>query len=278
MTQTIAAALEQGASLLKPCSDGDAGREARSLLAHVLGGSAISVLAVPDRLLTPAESRNYNAAIAARCDHQPISQILGRRAFWDHDFVVSSDVLDPRPDTELLVELALVRSKNQKVLDLGTGSGCILCSVLYANPQAVGVGADISPKALIVAKRNAAELDLGGRVEFVQSSWFEKIEGAFDMILSNPPYVTAVDYQGLAPGIQKWEPEIALTDGLDGLQAYRNMAASLDQFLADGGLALFEHGSGQAVAVRQIFQAAGFSRCRSYQDLNGKDRVVSVER
>lgn len=278
MTQTVATVLEFATKILGPVADGDPRREARILLAHVLDRDANAVLLSPEQPLADAEAEQFITAVRARTDHQPISQILGKRAFWDHDFKVTPDVLDPRPDTELLVELALAQSDARRVLDLGTGSGCILCSVLYALPNAMGLGTDVSQSALAVAGENARTVGVEERTEFRHGSWFDTVDGEFDLILSNPPYITANDYQDLHPGVRNWEPELALTDGLDGLQAYRDIACDLDQYLALGGVGLFEHGEGQSRDVMLIFQTAGFAETRSFNDLNGKDRVVRVAR
>lgn len=271
-------ALERAVAALSDVSDGDPHREARLLLAHVLKCSSSDLLLCSEQLLSDQQIGAFDAAIGARRQKQPITQIIGKRAFWEAEFFITPDVLDPRPDTELLVELALAKTDAHRVLDLGTGSGCILCSVLGGLTQATGIGTDLSQFALDVAAKNVAELGLSDRAVLQQASWFENVEGEFDLILSNPPYITASDYLTLDAGVRNWEPRQALTDGTDGLQAYREIAQKLDQFLAAGGLALFEHGVGQSSDVMTIFKAAGFDQLRSYNDLNGKDRVVSVER
>ena len=162
------------------------------------------------------------------------------------------------------------------MLDLGTGSGCILCSVLYGLTKATGVGVDISQAALAVARTNAQALGVADRADFQRASWFEGVEGKFDLILSNPPYVTRDEYETLEPGVRNWEPRSALTDNGDGLAAYRVMAEHLQAYLAPGGVALFEHGWQQAVQVAGLFREQGFHDVRSYSDLSGKDRVVGV--
>lgn len=276
MTLTVALALEQGAARLAPIAHDMARREAGILLSHVLDMSATDLFSQSGQQLTPNQAAHYDRLLDERLKHRPVSQLLGKRAFWEHEFAVTSDVLDPRPETELLVELALSQPHARRVLDLGTGSGCILCSVLCGLPKATGLGVDISEAALSVARRNAVALDVPDRAEFRCSSWFDAVDGTFDLILSNPPYVTQAEYQTLDPTVRKWEPRFALTDEGDGLAAYRTIAERLHDFLAPGGMAFFEHGWQQASQVMEIFRERGFGTVGSYQDLSGKDRVVGV--
>ena len=165
--------------------------------------------------------------LAQRLRRRPVAQILGRRAFWRHEFEVTGDVLDPRPDTEILVELGL-SAPFRRVLDLGTGSGCILISLLADRPGAEGVGTDLSDAALAVAARNALRLGVTGRTSFLCSDWFGAVTGGFDLIVSNPPYIALSEMAGLAPEVRDWEPHMALTDGGDGLSAYRAILAGVD--------------------------------------------------
>jgi release factor glutamine methyltransferase len=165
----------------------------------------------------------FRAAIDKRAARMPVSRIIGRRAFWTHDFLVSDAVLDPRPDTETLVEIAL-RAPFATVLDLGTGSGCILLSLLAERDGATGLGTDISEDALAVARQNAARLGIAG-TEFRRSDWFSRVEGRFDLIVSNPPYIAAAEVPDLAPEV-RFDPEIALTPGGDGLGPYRDAGAA----------------------------------------------------
>lgn len=276
MTRTVVQALEQGAERLAPVAGDKARREAGILLSHVTSVSAATLFANPDQALAPELASHYDRLLAERQQHRPISQLIGKRAFWEYEFTVTSDVLDPRPETELLVELALTQQRARRVLDLGTGSGCILCSVLRGLPQATGLGVDTSDAALSVARENAEALGVGDRAGFLRSSWFDGVEGRFDLILSNPPYVTLSEYETLDAGVRKWEPHSALTDDGDGLEAYRAIAACLHDFLAPGGMAFLEHGWQQAAQVMEIFRQQGFRTLRSYPDLSGKDRVVSV--
>ncbi|UWQ17159.1 peptide chain release factor N(5)-glutamine methyltransferase [Jannaschia sp. M317] len=214
------------------------------------------------------------AAVARRSLREPVSHILGLRAFWKHDFEVNGDVLDPRPDTETLVEAALAEPFG-RVLDLGTGSGCILLSLLDERPDATGLGTDISEAALAVARRNATRLGIPNRAELRQGDWLSGIEGTFDLIVSNPPYITATEMADLHPEVHRWEPHLALTPGGDGLDAYRILTRDAPEHLTPGGRFMVEIGHQQAPAVTALFQAAGLAEIRVLDDLAGKNRVVS---
>lgn len=211
--------------------------------------------------------------ISARAERQPVSQIIGRRTFWNHEFKVTPDVLDPRPDTETLVESALTHPFDT-VLDIGTGSGCILLSLLAERPNATGLGVDVSAAALKVAGQNATALDVADRVAFRKSDWLSEVTGAFDLIVSNPPYIARAAYEGLAPEVRDWEPRGALEAGADGLDAYRAIAAQVPGALRPGGRLLLEIGHDQGGTVPLLLQQAGFARIEVVQDINGKDRVV----
>jgi release factor glutamine methyltransferase len=276
VTLTIAQALEQGAARLAPIAADMARREAGILLGHVLDMSVTQLFAQSGEEIAPEQFRRFDHLLQQREQHRPVSQLVGKRAFWEHEFVVTPNVLDPRPETELLVELALEHTQARRVLDLGTGSGCILCSVLRGLTEATGVGVDISQAALTVARTNAEALGVADRADFRRASWFDGVEGSFDLILSNPPYVTGDEYETLEPAVRNWEPRAALTDDGDGLAAYRVIAKHLEVYLAPGGVALLEHGWQQAARVAGLFREQGFRDVRSYSDLSGKDRVVGV--
>ena len=255
----------------------DPAGDARHLLLHVLnaaGGPATRRHHLPGLLaqaVPEAVASAFEAAIAARAARQPVSQITGRRAFWAHDFRVTPDVLDPRPETEMLVEAALALAWDN-VLDLGTGSGAILVSLLAARPGARGTGTDLSPAALAVAQENAA--NTGVQADFIESDWYGAVTGRFDLIVSNPPYIAASEMPGLAPEVRNWEPHLALTDGGDGLGAYRAICAGAPAHLAPGGNLLVEIGPTQGQAVAALMGAAGFSGLRILPDLDRRDRVV----
>jgi release factor glutamine methyltransferase len=204
-----------------------------------------------------------------------VAQLLGYRDFWKHRFIVTPDVLDPRPDTEALVAEAL-RRPFARVLDLGTGTGAILLSLLAERPAATGLGTDLSEAALTVARRNAAALRLADRADFAPADWFAGVAGQFDLIVSNPPYIAAAEMAGLAPEVRDWEPHLALTPGGDGLDAYRAIARGAGAHLAPGGRLVVEIGAAQGAAVAAIMAGAGLGPVRVLPDLDGRDRVVTA--
>lgn len=249
--------LRKGAGLLADAQIFDPQREARILWR-----------ATPDE-----NGEAFLAKIKQRASRVPLSQVLGYRDFYKHRFIVTPDVLDPRPDTETLIEAALLEPFD-RVLDLGTGSGCILLSLLAERPQAAGVGTDMSQAALAVAAQNCVALDLMARTTLVPSDWFRTVEGQFDLIVSNPPYIAADEMDGLQPEVRMYEPRMALTDEADGLTAYRKIAAGAPAHLRVGGRLMFEIGPTQAAAVSSMMRHAGFERLRVVPDLDGRDRVV----
>ncbi len=272
MSRSVGAALTELRGRLAAAGIESAAFEARRLMAAALG-------APPDRISLmqtepmPAEAEDRLAMMAARrCGREPLSQILGLRAFYEHEFRVTRDVLDPRPETEALVAAAL-GAPFSRVLDLGTGSGCILLSLLAARSRARGLGTDVSLAALEVAAENARRLGLEDRARFVQSDWFARVEGVFDLIVSNPPYIAAWEMPGLAPELAH-EPREALTDEGDGLSAYRAIAKGAAAHLACGGRLLLEIGWRQGPDVLSLLRAAGFEGLRLLPDLDGRDRVV----
>lgn len=222
------------------------------------------------------DPKQFEAFITRRGTHrEPVSRILERRAFWEHDFLVTPDVLDPRPDTETLVEHAL-NANWSTLLDLGTGSGCIALSLLATRPEATGVATDISRPALDTARRNADAMGLLDRVEFTTSNWFSEIVDRFDLIVSNPPYITADAYRSLDPEVQQHDPQIALTPGGDGLDAYRVIIAQAPDYLTPKGHLMVEIGYDQAAPVTALFEAAGFSDIAVICDINSKERVIAA--
>jgi len=176
----------------------------------------------------------FEGLLARRLNREPMSYLTGKRDFYKHQFHVDADVLDPRPDTETLVSAAL-DFPSRRILDLGTGSGCILLSLLAEKEEARGLGIDVSAEALVVAKRNSAMLGVTSRCEFRQSSWFDNVTGTFDLIVSNPPYIAVSEMETLQPEVRLFEPRIALTDEGDGLNAYREITQGLDPHLTPNG-------------------------------------------
>lgn len=248
-------------------------RDARLLLAHALGIAPDRVTLVLQDPLPPEAATRLEAATTARVARKPLSHITGQRLFWGRSFKVTPDVLDPRPETEILVKQALGIDFS-RVLDLGTGSGAIVLSLLADRPQAQGLGVDLSPAALAVAQQNAQALGLSGRARFAMSDWFGAVEGCFDLIVSNPPYIAQAEMADLSPEVRDHEPHLALTPGGDGLAAYRVIAAQAPRFLAPGGWLMLEIGWRQGGAVADLMRAAGFGAVALCPDLDGRDRVV----
>ena len=252
---------------------GVAPRDAKRLLAHAAGVDAARLMALGAADLSADVMARYGQYLARRATGEPVSKITGKRAFWNHEFVVTPDVLDPRADTETLVAKALERDFT-RVLDLGTGTGCILLSLLAERAQASGMGVDISPAALQVARENAARTGVGARADLRLSDWFDAVEGRFDLITANPPYITEAEMADLAPEVRDHDPHLALTPGGDGLEPYRIIARAAPAYLAPQGRILVEMGWRQGPQVAQIFAQAGFCDIETMQDLEGRDRVT----
>ncbi len=272
---SIGAALKAATQELARAQIADAAGDARRLVAFAMELSAAALSANLGDRVTPAGLEALDAAIRARIERRPVSHIVGGREFWGHRFKVTPAVLDPRPETEILVEAALSQPFS-RVLDLGTGSGCILLSLLADRPQASGVGVDASPDALEVALENAAGLDLEGRADFLLSDWFSAFDGVFDLIVANPPYIALEEMATLQPEVLKWEPMAALCAGPSGLEAYETIAEGIGPYLAPGGRVLLEVGPTQADAVSALFAKAGLVAQTIHPDLDGRARVVEM--
>ncbi|MFC3060426.1 peptide chain release factor N(5)-glutamine methyltransferase [Paenirhodobacter populi] len=250
-----------------------AATDARRLLAHVLGLAPERLLLAMQDEISPDQQAAFEAATDARAARRPVAQITGLRRFWGLDFRVTRDTLDPRPETEILVEAALEEPFGM-VLDLGTGTGCILVSLLHDRSDARGTGVDLSEAALIVARDNAARLGVAERARFLRSDWFSAVTGTFDLIVSNPPYIAAEEMPALSPEVRDWEPHLALTPGGDGLAAYRLIAREAAARLTSGGRLLLEIGPTQAGAVCDLLRDGGFERIEVRRDLDGRDRTI----
>jgi release factor glutamine methyltransferase len=214
-----------------------------------------------------------------RLAREPVSRILGERSFWSFDLLVTSAVLDPRPDTETIIDSALDllsarQSEALRILDLGTGSGAILCALLDCFEQASGIGVDISKEACAIARENLNRCELTSRAQIRNGSWDAAQPGPYDLIVSNPPYIPTADLVGLDPEVRLYDPTLALDGGTDGLTAYRDICALLPSLLAPGGLLLFEIGIGQGDDVSRLMAAAGLKSIASRGDLAGIERVV----
>lgn len=270
-----AEALAGAAAQLQAAGIEGAAGDARRLLAFSMGiGGDRLTLHLMDALTPDAEAR-LEAAVAARARRQPVAQILGERLFWGRRFRVTPDVLDPRPETETLIAAAL-EAEFARVLDLGTGSGAIVLTLLAERPGATGVGVDLSEPALAVARWNAESLGIASRAEFKRSDWFSSVVGRFDLIVSNPPYIAAAEMADLAPDVRDWEPHLALTPGGDGLDAYRAIAVDVAPYLLPGGCLIVEIGPTQGRAVADLLAAAGLCAVEVRPDLDGRDRIVTA--
>ena len=270
---TLRALAARGAETLQRAGIPAPRKEAQRLLAHVLGVDPGALMAMDDKKASDGTAAAFLAKIEHRSGHAPLSHVLGYRDFWSHRFQITPHVLDPRPETETLIAAAL-EAPFARVLDLGTGSGCILLSLLCERPDARGTATDISPEALAVARLNAEALGVADRVALVEADWGAGVAGRFDLIVSNPPYIPAAEIAGLAPDVRDHEPRRALTDGGDGLSAYRRIAEAAPRLLAPGGRLMVEIGPGQAETVAAYFGAAGLAPGGVRPDLDGRPRVV----
>jgi len=272
---TVQKALTTAAASLSGHGIDSAMRDARLLMAFVLEIEPSRITLVAQDGLRLEDYESFLKLVNDRCDHVPVSHILGFREFYGRRFKVSPHVLDPRPETETLIEIAL-SEPFEDVLDLGTGSGCILITLLAERPQAIAIGSDLSARALEVAEENAHLLGVNQRVGFLESHWFRGVGGRFDLIVSNPPYIALDEMPELAPDVRKYEPRLALTDEGDGLGAYRAIAAGLSDHLKPGGRVLLEIGPTQGAAVSGMLTAAGLENVDVLPDLDGRDRVVAA--
>lgn len=252
--------------------------DARVLVGHVLGIDASMLFARSDMLLTDEQSARIEAFAQRRLAHEPVSRIVGTREFWSMSFDVAPDVLDPRADTETLVSAILglrpAFPGPVRILDLGTGTGCILLAILSAWPEASGVGVDLSEKAVGVAAQNAARLDFSNRSAFRTGNWCDGITEKFDIIVSNPPYITTEDFSRLQPDVKNFDPPVALQGGSDGLMAYRALFPAARNVLKDGGKIGVEFGIGQKTAVARLAEENGFKIAAEYRDLAGIVRCI----
>jgi len=270
---TAAVAMATATARLRAAGVPDPARDARLLLAHAASVDAARVTLIAPEEIAPEIAERYENLISLRAVRVPVSHLVGERAFYGRGFKISREVLDPRPETETLIEAALA-APFDRVLDLGTGSGCILVTLLAERAQATGVGVDLSEGACLQASANAVLHGVAARAGILQSDWFDAVEGRFDLIVSNPPYLAQDEMQGIAPELALHEPAMALTDGADGLSVYRLIAGRAQEYLEAEGRVLAEIGWQQGPDVRAIFQAAGWADVVILPDLDGRDRVI----
>lgn len=283
---TLDIAPRQAAARLRSAGIADAGNDARRLLAAVLGLSAAQLLSQPERPLSPGQVDRFHHCIARRAAREPVSRILGEREFYGRSFAISPATLDPRPDSETVVEAALelIRSegwsaKPLRVLDVGTGSGCLLLSLLAELPQALGVGIDKSEAALQVARANARSLGVAQRVSWLVADALESISGDFDILICNPPYIPTEEIGLLEPEVRCFDPLTALDGGNDGLLFFHRLAATFARVISNGWIVL-EVGHDQADAVVALLSRTAPSisagEIRFYRDVAGRRRCVAA--
>lgn len=254
--------------------------DARLLLQHALGITREGILMHGDRAVSTEQQVEIEKLMQRRLKREPVSRILGHRAFWKSEFKITPDTLDPRPDSETLIILATHHvPAPARVLDLGTGTGCLLLSLLQEWPQATGVGVDINPGAASVAKENAEALSLSARASFVAASWEDYHPGEeFDVIVSNPPYIGENERGDLAPEVALYDPAESLFAGVEGLDAYRSLVKTVPGLLRKGGWLFLEIGYKQANSVKSILAEGGFDVIEIRRDLAGNDRVVIAKK
>ena len=281
---TLAEALAAARRRLSEAGIADAAQDARLLIAGLLKLSSTAFVIDGARPLDPSEQALIDGALARRAAREPVHRILGHRAFSRLDLVLSPETLEPRPDTEILVDTLvpyaqkMVAGGGCRILDLGTGTGAICLALLDLVPGATGVGADCSVGALETARRNADINGVADRFEAVESDWFAAVTGAFDIIVSNPPYIVRSVVGTLDEDVRLYDPILALDGGEDGLDAYRAIATGADDHLRENGLVAYEIGYDQKQTVTAIMRENGFARMEAVQDLGGNDRVLVFSR
>ena len=266
-------------------------REARLLLAHALSATPEALLRDAHAEIPAADAARFEALLERRLTREPLALLLGSTGFWTLDLEVSGDTLIPRADSEALIELALrlmgastaqerqaraqAVAPGPRVLDLGTGTGCLLLALLAEWPAARGIGLDIQPGAAALAARNAARNGLAPRARFLAGRWADALDARFDLVISNPPYIESASVAGLMPEVSRHEPRTALDGGADGLDAYRAILADLPRLLAPGGYAILELGRGQGPDVARLAQAGGLEVSGMQADMGGIDRAIA---
>lgn len=270
---TVAAALGWANGVLSDAGVVNGRTDARRIMAATLDVAPERVTLMAYDEMDAQTEAAFKASVQMRAEGHPVSHLVGGRLFYDRWFVVTPDVLDPRPETETLVATAL-SEPFAHVLDLGTGSGAIIVTLLAERPDASGVGVDVSEAALRIAQRNATAQGVAERLQLKVSDWFGAVEGKFDLIVANPPYIAADEMDALQREVRLHEPRMALTDEADGLNAYRAIIAQARDHLAPDGRLMVEIGPTQAAAVCAMMEAAGLGKVTVIPDLDGRDRVV----
>lgn len=278
MSETLLTAWKAAQGRLKTGRIDSPAIDARLLLEAATGASRLDILTDPYRAVPDDQLQALDAMVERRLRREPVSRILGRKGFWKILVNVTPDVLSPRADTEVILDIVLKAHAERDsftACDLGTGSGAILLAILAERPAAKGVGTDVSSEALAVARENAANLNLDGRATFIRTDWAAGFaDDSFDVVVSNPPYIASDDIPGLDPEVRDHDPLLALDGGADGLDAYRALAPEIARILKPGGTYAVEIGWDQGPAVRALFEAAGLE-AKVVKDLGDRDRVVT---
>jgi release factor glutamine methyltransferase len=276
--RTVALILGEIAGALTEAGFDEARRRARRLLAAALGLTQEEVFARTDRMVTEEEGERIAALLRRALTHEPLSRIQGKREFWGLDFTLSAETLDPRPETETVVEAVVARLTDRDrpyhFLDFGTGTGCLLLALLTEFPRGYGIGIDRAWGAATTARGNALQLAFGDRAGFAVGDWAAAINGKFDAIVANPPYIPTGEIAALPPEVRDFDPVLALDGGVDGLGAYWRIAHDVSQLLAPDGIFACEVGAGQDVAVAGILSARGLALDAVVPDLTGVARCV----
>lgn len=279
MTLTLVKAWNGAKERLKEAGIDQPAIDARLMLEVAAGVSRTDIITDPYRELTAEQVATLDEYLERRARREPVSHIIGRKGFWKILLSVTKDVLTPRPETEVIVDevlKAFPETMAFNMLDLGVGSGTMLLAILAERPAAKGLGVDISEEALAVARENAANLDLDGRLALMRGDWTTGMgDASFDVVVSNPPYIPTADIDTLQPEVRDHEPRLALDGGVDGLDAYRALAPEILRVLKPGGLFCVEIGFDQSAAVEALFNEAGAQNVRTVKDLSTHDRVVT---
>jgi release factor glutamine methyltransferase len=279
MTLTLVKAWNAAKDRLKNVQIDQPAIDARLLLEVAADVTRTDIITDPYRVLTEEQMATLDDFLNRRARREPVSHIIGRKGFWKILLQVNKHVLTPRPETEVIVDevlKAFPESMPFSMLDLGVGSGTILLAVLAERPAAKGLGIDVSEEALAVARENAANLDLAGRVALLRGDWTNGLgDDSFDLVVSNPPYIATAVIETLEPEVRDHEPRLALDGGADGLDAYRLLAGEILRVLKPGAMFAVEIGYDQSEAVEALFKAAGAQNVRTIKDLSVNDRVVT---
>lgn len=281
-TESISTLLHRATEAISKAGVKDARRDARILMCAATDVTLNSLLANPDQEISVSNNICFTDYVRRRCRREPVSRILGKRSFWNLDLVVTPNVLDPRPDSETVVQAVLDSLNDQqgsfRLLELGVGSGALLLSLLNELPYATGVGVDLCSKAVLVAKENAINAGLGSRTYFATMNWSDALDARFDIVISNPPYIMSSSIDSLSPEVACYDPLLAIDGGPDGLEAYRCLARILPSLLAPGAVVGVELGFGQLAAVVNIFSNSSLQVDEIRRDLSGRSRCLLASR